>query len=369
MAPADRAAAELAAGRAVLLVDDAGGTGSSLVVAGELASPLAVAFMVRHTSGFLCAAMTEADCDRLDLPPMFDGNDDAGPSSVPFAVSVDARSGTTTGISAHDRALTFNALADPSTVSGDLARPGHVVPLRARGGGVLERAGCAEAAVDLCRLAGLRPIAALAELVTDGGAVPSAEERRRFCDEHAIEIVSIDDVADRRRCARTVTLTGRYSAVTPRGTFEVSDYLAQSGGGQCLALRFGEPVPGEDVLVGVHSECLVGDVFGGDECTCGEVLDRSLDAIVSAGRGLLVYLRAWKGLEVRHQVLDAGHDLAVVETLTAEGVGSVRLLAEGAATVTGLERHGARVTATVPLADRNSATWNWPARRAAPSSA
>jgi 3,4-dihydroxy 2-butanone 4-phosphate synthase / GTP cyclohydrolase II len=363
-ARADLAAAELAGGRAVLLVDDA--DRSSLVIAAQLASPGAVAFLVRHTSGFLCASLTEGDCDRLDLPPMVSTDGDDRPGEFPFAVSVDARSGTTTGISARDRALTFNALADPTTVPGDLTRPGHVVPLRGRGGGVLERPGRAEATTDLCRLGGLRPAAVVGELVTDHGAVPTAAERDRFCAEHGIVTVSIADVVDRRRCASTITLTGRHLTDTPRGTLYVSDYQAESGSGQYLALRYGELAGGEDVLVAVHAECLAGDVFASHDCTCGYALDRSLDAIRRAGRGVLVYLRARDGLEIRHQNLDAARDLAVAATvLGAEGVRSVRLLADGPATAAALERHGVRVIGTAPLAARRLAVWP----QAAPSSA
>jgi 3,4-dihydroxy 2-butanone 4-phosphate synthase / GTP cyclohydrolase II len=365
-ARADVAAAQLAVGRAVLLVHDPDAERSSLVLAAQLASPASVAFLVRHTSGFLCASLTDSDCDRLDLPPMVGDGADDRPNELPFAVSVDARFETTTGISARDRALTFNTLADPTTVPNDLTRPGHVVPMRARSGGVLEHAGRAEATTDLCRLAGLRPAAVVAELVSDTGAVPTAGERERFCAEHGIVTVSIGDVIDRRRCASTMTLTGRHLTDTPRGTLYVSDYRAASGTGQYLALRYGELACGEDVLVAVHAECIAGDVFASHDCTCGYALDRSLDAIRRAGRGLLVYLRARDGLEIRHQNLDPGRDLAVAaELLAAEGVRSVRLLADGPATAAGLERHGVRVIGTSPLAAR--LLGGWP--QAAPSSA
>jgi 3,4-dihydroxy 2-butanone 4-phosphate synthase/GTP cyclohydrolase II len=367
-ARADDAADDLSCGRVVLLVDDTDERRSSLVLAAELAAPASVSFMVRHTSGFLCAALPEIDCDRLDLPLIGGAGADSREHGFAFAVSADVRRGTTTGISAHDRALTFNALADPTTTPGDLTRPGHVVPVRTRGGGVVEHAAQAEATIDLCRLAGLRPAAVLAELVTDSGATPTADDRERFCAEYGIVAVSVADVLARRRCARTLTLIGRQLIDTPRGTFLVTDYRSEDANGRYLALRYDNLADGEDVPVAVHAECVAGDVFVSHDCTCAYALDRSLDAICRAGRGLLVFLRAGDGLERRHQHLDPGRDLAVAaEILDAEGVRSVRLLADTPAIAAGLERHGVRVAGVSPLGER--IVRGWPARQTAPSSA
>lgn len=375
-AVADVAAAELAKARAVLLIDHAAASvRASLVVAAQLARPKSIAFMVRHTSGFLCAPMTETDCDRLDLPLMVDASASENPSGIAYAVSVDVRSGTTTGISARDRALTFNALADSATTADDLTRPGHVVPLRGRDGGVLDRAGRTEAAIDLCRLAALRPVAVTAELVSDAGSLPTQADLERFCEEYGIVAVSIADVVARRRRERAVTLTGTQSTSTPRGTFEVHNYRCEMDGGQHLALRCGDLSDGEDVLVGVHAECVAGDVFGSHSCGCGESLAQTLEAIAAEGRGLLVYLRARPGLAVPHQQVGLGREVALsAEILAAEGVRSVRLLTDSATTATGLERQGVRVVATGPvtgsaISGRRWSTWRSDGPRAANSSA
>jgi 3,4-dihydroxy 2-butanone 4-phosphate synthase / GTP cyclohydrolase II len=331
---AEKAAAELAVGRAVMLLDDSGGR-AGLVIAAELASPSSIAFMVRHTSGFLCASMTEANCDRLDLPLMVDGSAGVDPGSregIAYAVSADVRAGTTTGISAHDRALTFNALADPRTRPADLTRPGHVVPVRACDGGVLQKAGFAEAAVDLCRLAGLASVAVCADLVTDGGAVPSLSDARVFAAQHAIVEVCVEDVvAHCRTVERSVRRTGEHVTRTPHGTFHVHTYESDGDRAPHLAMRLGDLGNGEDVLVRVHTECLAGDVFGSQSCDCGESLNRSLETISAAGRGVLVYLRAAGqpafGVCQRSggPAPTADRDSAIAaDILTSEGVRSTR---------------------------------------------
>src|SRR4051794_165081 len=189
----EEAVKEIAAGRAVIVVDDElRENEGDLIFAAEMAAPELLAFMVRPTSGFICAPLTEADADRLELPPMYHQNQDR--RGTAYAVTVDAREGVTTGISAAERAHTIRLLADPETVPGDLSRPGHVVPLRARDGGVLRRAGHTEAAIDLTRLAGLRPAGVLCELVNDDGTMMRLPDLRRFADEHGLALITIADL-------------------------------------------------------------------------------------------------------------------------------------------------------------------------------
>jgi 3,4-dihydroxy 2-butanone 4-phosphate synthase/GTP cyclohydrolase II len=273
--PIERAITDIAAGKAVVVVDDEDRENEGdLIFAAELATPELVAFMVRYTSGYLCVSLTEAEADRLDLPPMFRVNQDR--RGTAYTVTVDARDGVTTGISAADRARTVKLLADPTATAADFTRPGHVVPLRAKDGGVLRRPGHTEAAVDLTRLAGLRPAGVLCEVVSekDPSGMARADELRVFADEHDLALVSIADlIRYRRRTDRLVERAASARVPLRYGEFTAVGYRTTYDQREHVAFVFGEPGDvvasigdGEDLLVRVHSECLTGDVFGSLRC-------------------------------------------------------------------------------------------------------
>ena len=313
----ERAIADIAAGKAVVVVDDEDRENEGdLIFAAELATPELVAFMVRYTSGYVCVPLEEADCDRLDLPPMFHTNQDK--RGTAYTVTVDAREGVSTGISASDRARTIRLLASPDTSPVDFSRPGHVVPLRAREGGVLRRTGHTEAAVDLARLAGLRPAGVLCEVVSqkDEGDMARLEELRSFSDEHGLALISIADlVAYRRHHEKQVRKVAEARIPTAHGEFRAVGYESVLDGIEHVALVQGDVDDGSDVLVRVHSECLTGDVFGSRRCDCGPQLDAALAAVAAAGRGVVLYMRGHEGRGIglmhklqAYQLQDAGSD-------------------------------------------------------------
>ena len=296
-APIERvraALSDLAAGRPIVVVDheDRG----DLVVASELATPQAMAFMVRHTSGFVCVAVTGDDADRLDLPLMIrTARERPGAAQC---VAVDARAGVSTGISATDRARTIRLLAAGDTDAADLVRPGHVVPLRTEADGVLGHPGRAEAAVDLAVLAGLRPSGALCELVstTHPKGMARGAELDAFACEHGLQLVAISDlVAYRMRCEKLIERDAGTTMPLATGRFTAVGYRSRIDGREHLALVHGEIGDGEEVLVHVHRECLVGDVLGSTGCRCGGRLQSALASVVGEGRGVVVYLRGGQG--------------------------------------------------------------------------
>lgn len=287
------ALSELAAGRPVVVVDDDRG---DLVLAAEFATPQLMSFMVRHTSGFVCVAITEDDADRLDLPLMIRA--DRGRPSGAQCVAVDARIGVGTGISAADRARTIRLLAAPATDAADLVRPGHVVPLRVGSDGVLGRRGHAEAAVDLAGLAGLRSSGALCELVstTDPRGMARGPELERFARDHGLQLVAISDlVAYRMRFEQHIERCAEAIMPLAAGRFTAVGYRSRVDGGEHLALVHGEIGDGEDVLVRLHRECLTGDILGSARCGCGGRLQSALDSVADEGRGVVVYLRRGQG--------------------------------------------------------------------------
>ncbi len=264
----ERAVADLKAGKAVVVVDDEDRENEGdLIFAAEMATPELVSFMVRYTSGYICVALTDTECDRLDLPPMHHVNSDSFRTA--FTVTVDAKAGITTGISASDRAHTIRLLADPATGPGDLVRPGHVLPLRARPGGVLRRPGHTEAAVDLARMAGLTPAGALCEIVSqkDEGDMARGDELAVFAADHDLTLITIADlIAHRRRFEKHVVRVAQARIPTAHGEFLAYGYDSLLDGIEHIAMVRGDVATpegsGEDVLVRVHSECLTGDVFG-----------------------------------------------------------------------------------------------------------
>lgn len=345
----------LRAGRPVIVVDDITREDEAdLIFAAAEATPMLVSFVVRHTSGFLCAAVTESDANRLDLPPMHHVNEDR--HGTAYAVSVDARCGTGTGISAHDRAATLRLLAAPDTVAADLTRPGHVVPLRARRGGVLARRGHTEAAVDLMRIAGLAPAAGLCELVSVVDPIRMAHGREvaEFGRLHDLVLVSVDDIVEFRLRSEWV-LTDRATATLPleEGAFTAFAYRTSVDEREHVALVRGEIGGGPDVLVRVQEECVLSDLLGARSCECRHELDAALDMVGSIGRGVVLYLRA---TEERVTGPDHRSEVSLVEAQIAAqmlidlGLRSLRLVGDDDRRWRPLlERRGLQVTGDLSL--------------------
>lgn len=295
----ERAIDDIRAGKAVVVVDDEGRENEGdLIFAAERATPELVAFMVRHTSGYICVAMPDERADELQLPPMVARNEDA--RATAYTVTVDAATGTT-GISATSRSETITRLADPARGPVDFTRPGHIVPLRARPGGVLIRDGHTEATVDLASLAGLQPVGALCEIVSEDDPVDMARapELRRFADTHDLAMISIEQLAAYRRHRETqaeVVVSTRLP--TDYGEFVAHGVRSTLDGMEHIALVCGDVTDVDDnseILVRVHSECLTGDVFSSRRCDCGPQLQESMRLIQEAGRGVIVYLRGHEG--------------------------------------------------------------------------
>jgi 3,4-dihydroxy 2-butanone 4-phosphate synthase/GTP cyclohydrolase II len=371
----ERAIADIAAGKPVLVTDDADRENEGdLIFAAEKATPDLVGFMVRYTSGYICVPLEESDCDRLDLPPMFHVNQDK--RGTAYTVTVDAREGVSTGISAADRAHTIRLLADPDATAADFTRPGHVVPLRAKPGGVLRRAGHTEAAVDLCRLADLRPAGVLCEVVSqkDPQDMARSEELEAFAAEHGLTMVSIADlIAYRRRTESQVVAVADARIPTKYGDFRAVGYRSLLDGIEHVALVRGSIGDGRDVLVRVHSECLTGDVFGSQRCDCGTQLDAALAAVAAEGCGIVLYVRGHEGRGIgllhklqAYQLQDAGADTVDAnlelglpadardygtgaQILVDLGVRSMRLLTNNPAKRVGLEGYGLQISGRVPL--------------------
>lgn len=294
------ALADIAVGRPVVVDHRDGG---DLVFAAELATPQLLSFMVRHTSGFVCVAVTEDDADRLDLPLMM-GTHHNRPDPAQ-CVAVDARAGVSTGISAADRATTVRLLAAPGTAATDLIRPGHVVPLRARTDGVLGHRGRAETAVDLAALAGLRPAGVLCELVStaDPRGMARGPELVTFAREHGLHLITtVDLVAYRMRFEKLVERGAEAAVSLTAGRFTAVGYRNRIDDREHLALVHGEIGDGEDVLVRLHRECLIGDTLGSTRCSCGPRLQSALARIADEGRGIVVYLRGEaESAHLRHE--------------------------------------------------------------------
>ena len=368
----EEAIAEIAAGRAVVVVDDRDRENEGdLIFAAELATPDLLAFTIRYTSGVVCVPMTGEDCDRLDLPPMYHTNQDR--KQTAYTVSVDAID-STTGISAAERAATIRALAHPKTEAADLTRPGHVFPLRAVEGGVLHRPGHTEAAVDLARLAGLHPAGVVCEIVNDDGSMARLPQLAAFCAEHSLILISIADlIAYRRRRERQVERVAEARMPTKYGEFQAVGYRAAYDDRDHIALVRGAIGDGESVLLRMHSECLTGDVFGSFRCDCGLQLDAALEAVAAEGRGIVLYMRGHEGRGIgllhklqAYQLQEAGADtvdanLALglpadardygtgAQILVDLGVRSMRLLSNNPDKRAGLEGYGLTVVGLVGL--------------------
>lgn len=289
----DEAIREIAAGRPVLVADDEDRENEvDLVIAATEVAPEWIAWAIRYGSGVVCVPMPDTVADRLGLPPMVSDNQD--PKGTAYTVSVDLAHGVTTGISAVERAGTIAALADPTSTAVDFTRPGHVFPLRARSGGVLQRAGHTEATVDLCRLAGLAPVGAIVELVHDDGTMMRLPEAERLADREGLTIITIADLVAWRRTHDRVARRATTSLPTVHGEFVVHGYIDLVTGAEHVALVSPLGVDGLNSLVRVHSECLTGDAFGSRRCDCGPQLEESLRRVAGSG-GTVVYLRGQEG--------------------------------------------------------------------------
>ncbi|MFI5764790.1 MULTISPECIES: bifunctional 3,4-dihydroxy-2-butanone-4-phosphate synthase/GTP cyclohydrolase II [unclassified Streptomyces] len=373
--PVEQAIRDIAAGRPVVVVDDEDRENEGdLVIAAEKATPEIIAFMMSECRGLICAPLEGDELERLELPQMVQHNTES--MQTAFTVSVDASGahGVTTGISAADRATTLRLLADGVSGPEDFVRPGHVFPLRAKPGGVLVRNGHTEAAVDLARLAGLRPAGAIVEIAGEDGVMLRLPELIPFARKHGLTIISIEDlIAYRRSAEPTVRREAQVSLPTAFGHFTAYGYRSTVDGVEHVALVHGEIGDGEDVLVRMHSECLTGDIFQSQRCDCGPQLHTAMERVQAAGRGVIVYLRGHEGrgigllsklrayeLQERgRDTLDANLELGLpadardygagAQMLADLGVHSVRLLTNNPEKAEALVSHGIRVSDREPM--------------------
>ncbi|WP_411075132.1 bifunctional 3,4-dihydroxy-2-butanone-4-phosphate synthase/GTP cyclohydrolase II [Streptomyces sp. cmx-4-7] len=373
--PVEQAVRDIAAGRPVVVVDDEDRENEGdLVIAAEKATPEIVAFMMSECRGLICAPMEDEELERLELPQMVDHNTESMRTAFTVSVDASAAHGVTTGISAADRATTLRMLAGGRHEPSDFVRPGHVFPLRAKPGGVLARNGHTEAAVDLARLAGLRPAGAIVEIAGEDGVMLRLPELVPFARKHGLTIISIEDlIAYRRSAEPTVRREAEVSLPTAHGDFTAYGYRSTVDGVEHVALVHGEIGDGEGVLVRVHSECLTGDVFHSLRCDCGPQLQASMDRITEAGRGVVVYLRGHEGrgigllsklrayeLQERgRDTLDANLELGLpadardyaagAQVLVDLGVRSLRLMTNNPDKVDALTRYGLVVEGREPM--------------------
>ena len=363
---------EIRSGRMVIVVDDESRENEGdLIVAAEKVTAEHINFMVRYCSGIICVPMEGDRLDELNLPLMAPDNSES--MGTAFTISVDARDGTTTGISAEDRATTITTLIDPKAKPHDLARPGHIFPLRYVPGGVLRRAGHTEASVDLARLAGLYPAGVVCEVVNEDGSMARLPDLERFAEEHDLLLISIADlIAYRRRSEKLVHRVTEARIPTAYGTFNAVAYESHDGRTH-VALVKGDPAGRENVLVRVHSECFTGDVLGSFRCDCGLQLGEAMRRIDQEGEGIVVYIRGHegRGIGLRHKLeayalQDGGLDTVEAnvelgfspdsrdygvgaQILVDLGVSTMRLLTNNPTKRAGLEGYGLEIVERIPL--------------------
>ncbi|CAI0422118.1 unnamed protein product [Linum tenue] len=349
-------------GKFVIVVDDEDRENEGdLIMAASKATPEAMAFIVKHGTGIVCVSMKHEDLERLQLPLMVSTKENEEKLCTAFTVSVDAKVGTTTGVSARDRATTILALASKDSKPEDFNRPGHIFPLKYREGGVLKRAGHTEASADLSMLAGLEPVAVLCEIVDDDGSMARLPRLREFAKAENLKIVSIADlIRFRRKRDRLVELSAAARIPTMWGPFKSYCYRSLIDGIEHIAMVKGEIGEGNDILVRVHSECLTGDIFGSARCDCGNQLALAMKQIEAAGRGVLVYLRGHEGRGIglghklrAYNLQDDGraaeHLIICFQILRDLGVRTMKLMTNNPKKYIGLKGYGLSVAGRVPL--------------------
>ena len=360
-------------GRFVIISDDKDRENEGdLVVAAEKITPEHVAFLLKHTGGVICVPMTRERLDQLNIPQMVLDNTD--PNKTAFTVSVDYKIGTTTGISAQDRAKTIRALAHPQSRPEDFTRPGHVFPLRCKAGGVLKRAGHTEASIDLLEMASLAPVGAISEIVNPDGSMTRNRDLKNFSEEHGIPLLSVSELIKyRRKHEVLVECVSQASIPTEFGLFTAYVYQSKLDGIEHMALVKGNPENTDNVAVRVHSECLTGDVFGSLRCECGLQLKEAMRLIADEGCGVVVYLRGHegRGIGLGHKLrayglqdtgldtVEANEKLGLpvdsreygigAQILSSLGVTTLKLMTNNPAKYGGIDGYGLKIVERIPL--------------------
>jgi 3,4-dihydroxy 2-butanone 4-phosphate synthase / GTP cyclohydrolase II len=359
---------EIQEGRLVIIVDDEDRENEGdLMVAAQKVTPEAINFMARHGRGLVCLSMTGERLDQLNIPLMVSDHSNTSQYGTAFCVSIEAKRNVSTGISAFDRAQTILTAIDPRTHPHDLARPGHIFPLRARDGGVLVRAGQTEASVDLAYIAGLTPAAVICEIMKDDGTMARVPDLLQFSEKHGIQIITVADlIRYRLKTERFVRKVGETVLPTAHGKFRMISFQSAIDGATHVALVKGAIENGDDVLVRVHAHCLTGDVFGSVACHCQEQMDRALTMIEAEGRGVLLYLhqmgRSDCGSELEYHgkySTDSNETIGLQGEQREYGIGaqilaslnirSMRIITNHPRKLVALEAYGLMITAQVPF--------------------
>lgn len=372
LATIEEAIKDFKEGKFVIVVDDEDRENEGdLIMAAEMITPEKVNFMLKNARGVLCAPITLSRCEELDLPRQV--VDNTSVLGTPFTVTIDKLEGCTTGVSAHDRAATIKALADPKSTPQTFGRPGHINPLYAQDNGVLRRSGHTEAAIDLCRLAGLYPVGALMEIMNEDGTMARMPELQKLAKQWGMKIISIGDlIAYRLQKESIIDVGEEVEMPTQYGSFHLIPFRQQSNGLEHMALVKGTWSPDEPILVRVHSSCATGDIFGSQRCDCGEQLQKSMQLIEKEGKGVVIYMQqegrgiglmnkiaAYKLQEEGYDTVDANIHLGFkpderdygcgAQMLRHLGVRKMRLLTNNPVKRVGLEAYGLEITEIVPI--------------------